>query len=320
MSQTARTSTIWDHVFRLRRAGRLDDALEALDADWTGAGTDGGGAETALRASLRGELARLARERGELPQAEALLRRALADAPRFPDLRQQLGMVLLESGDLAGARAEFQRAQEIFPGYVAPALGLVLLAVKEGQLGEAIHSLEDLAGRRAPDEEDCYREGLARLRDGSWEDAQPLLLRAFHQADEELAEAQRRVGRHLAAGALLEALEAARDIVSRYPGYADSHHAVGLSCLALEWWDDASEAFCRALLCNSGFHEARVYLAWVLFARGESVRAEAELRRVLEADPEHGSARDLLAGRGFPQSGEPEAKVVAEGHEASPDG
>ena len=86
--------------------------------------------------------------------------------------------------------------------------------------------------------------------------------------------------------------------MASYPAYADSHHALGLSCLALEWWDDAHEAFVRALRCNSDFHEARVYLAWGLFARGESARAEAELRRVLEADPDHGSARGLLGRRG----------------------
>jgi tetratricopeptide (TPR) repeat protein len=302
MSQSARANTIWDRVFRLRRAGRLADALGALDAEWPRMGNDKGNAEIALRASLYGEMARLMRQSAELSQAEALLRQALVAAPRFPDLHQQLGMVLLDASDLAGARVAFQESLAISPGYIAPALGLVLVAAKEGQLGDAIHSLEELARRRQPAEEDSYREGLELLRNGSWEEAEPLLLRAFHQADEELARAQQKIGKHLNAGVPLEALQEAQDIVARYPSYADSHHALGLSYLALDWWDDANEAFSRALRSNSDFHEARVYLAWGLFARGESARAEAELRRVLEADPDHGSARGLLGKRGPGQS------------------
>jgi tetratricopeptide (TPR) repeat protein len=252
----------------------------------------------AMRASLLGQMARVRRDRGDLSEAETLLKSAIDEAPGFPDLHQQLGMLLLEESNLPRAREAFERARSISPGYIAPALGLVLVLANEGQLGEAIHSLEELNARSTPAEEDCYREGLELLRHGSWEEAEPLLLRAFHQADDDLVRAQREVGRLLDADSPLEALEAARGIVSQYPSYPDSHHAVGLSCLALEWWDDANEAFSRALRCNSQFHEARIYLAWVLFSRGESARAEAELRRILEADPDHRSARGLLGRRG----------------------
>jgi tetratricopeptide (TPR) repeat protein len=298
MPQSARANRIWDHVFRLRRAGRLEDALDALAADWPSHGSEKDGVETALRASLQGELARVCRERGDSARAESLLRRAIEDAPRFPDLRQQLGMVLLAESDLAGAREAFEQALTISSGYLAPTLGLILVQAREGNLGEAIHALEELARRRVPAEEDCYHQGLERLRHGLWEEAEPLLLRAFHQADEEVARAQQQVGQLLDKDAALDALEQSRTIVARYPSYPDSHHAMGLSCLALDWWDDANQAFCRALRCNSEFHEARVYLAWVLFARGESARAEAELRRLLEAAPGHGSARGLLVERG----------------------
>jgi tetratricopeptide (TPR) repeat protein len=220
-------------------------------------------------------------------------------------------MVLLVKSDLPGARKAFEEALSISPKYTAPALGLALLAAKEGSLGEAIKSLEKLALDRPPEDEESFLKGVELLRNGSWEEAEPLLLRAFHQADRDLAEAKQRIGQHLDGGRPLEALEQAQAIVDRFPSYPDAHHFVGLSCLALEWWDDAIEAFARALRWNSEFHEARVYLACVLFARGESARAESELARVLRADPEHAAARRLLDERGSVAAAEGTAETTS---------
>ena len=298
MSVRSRQPNPWDLVFRLRRAGRIEDALAALDEQWREERKSGDGATARLRASLQGELARVVSERGNVALAGDLIREALQDAPSFPDLHYQLGTVLLHEGDATGARRAFETALTSSPRYVAPALALVVLDAREGQLGEAIRALEDLARRRAPDHEKLFQDGLRQLREAEWEKAEPLLLKAYHQRDRELAEEQQSVGRLLENERPLDALREALRLTGRFSAYPDSHHAVGLSCLALEWLDDAAEAFGRALGVNPDFHEARVYLAWVMFACGQSHRAEAELDRVLDVEPEHTSAQLLLLGRG----------------------
>ncbi len=72
--------------------------------------------------------ARRASAGGRLPEAVALLRRAVVRAPRRGDLRAALGLALAETGDLAGADSALRVAVGLSPK--APDAHLVLGAVR----------------------------------------------------------------------------------------------------------------------------------------------------------------------------------------------
>lgn len=293
-----RRLTPWDDVFRLRRAGKLEAALAKLESRLDEEDAEYSPSLGALRASLRGEMARVAWDRGEIGKAEGLIRRAVEEAPEYPDLRYLLGRVLIACGETAAGRESLEEALRISPRYIAPVLALSILDANEGRLGEAIAALEELSQKSPPADEPSFQRALTFLREGSWEEAGPELLRAYREPTGELADAHYRIGRHLDEERPLDALEEAKSLALAYPNHPDAHHAVGLACLSLDWRDDALEAFHRALGVNPDYHEARIYLAWVLFSRGDSIRAECELKRILMQEPRHSNARALLEKRG----------------------
>lgn len=291
-----------------------------LEIDWTDADAPASEAVRRLRASILGEMAEEACEEGEFERALELLDRALGDAPDAPDLEHERGLVLLRHGEIEEARAAFTRALERAPGWAAAAIELALLEARTGRLGESLAALSPLAGT-PPAEPRLFREGMDLLRAGSWEAAEERLRRAYRTGEHSIEASFRRFGRLLEEGHPSRALEEALRMFERFPGYADVQHALGLAYVALDWWDDAIEAFLRALERNPSYHEARVYLAWVLFTRGESQPAEGELARVLAASPgnepalrlwrQRGATRAPVLRRGQPSSDPPAAEVAA---------
>src|SRR5689334_16864718 len=102
---------VWDEVLALRRAGRPGRALEALALLAEGDPASAGHAEFArLRGLLHADLAHERELRGDIEGAAAFLLKAIADAPKFPDLHFRLGIARLRLRDVQGARTGFEQA------------------------------------------------------------------------------------------------------------------------------------------------------------------------------------------------------------------
>ena len=103
----------------------------------------------------RHELARLylahSADFGPTAAATALheLRLALAQNPYYAEIRNDLGVALLASGDRAGAEEAFRRASEGRREFVDPVLNLATLALRDGNVSEA-KRLVDVALERNP--------------------------------------------------------------------------------------------------------------------------------------------------------------------------
>jgi O-antigen ligase/Tfp pilus assembly protein PilF len=69
--------------------------------------------------------------------AERLLREALEQNPYYAEIRNDLGVALLEQGDRSGAAAAFRRAGEGRRGFVDPLLNLATLQLQDGNEVEA---------------------------------------------------------------------------------------------------------------------------------------------------------------------------------------
>ena len=278
---------VWDEVLALRRAGRPARALEALarlaEADPAAAGH----AEfTRLRGLLHADLAHEREVRGDVEGSAAFLLKAIADAPRVPDLHFRLGVARLRLRDPQSARKSFEQALEIAPNYAAPRVELALLDARQGRLGESLALLRKLGESRNEAGEE-FRRGLEKLAEADWEGSEDILRRAFGLEPSPVDDRLREVGVLLADNRGEEALALARALVDENPFFPDAHLALALVRRERSEWDDCAEACGRALEINPGFHQARVYLSEALSRRGQWAEADFQLDAVLTAEPEH---------------------------------
>lgn len=295
----------WDEVLALRRAGRPARALESLARLAEADKAAGGHPEfLRLRGLLHADLAHEREVRGDVEGAAAFLLRAIADAPRFPDLRFRLGLAQLRLGDLKGARASFETALEIAPTYAAPHVEIALLDARQGRLGESLALLRRLNETRPVPEAEDFRRGLERLADADWEGSEDILRRAFRVDSSPVDARLREVGTLLAENRTDEALALARALVDENPFFPDAHLALALARRERGEWDDCAEACGRALELNPSFHQARVYLAEALSRRGQWGESDFQLDAVLAVEPEHPLALALArALRRKPRTG-----------------
>ena len=133
------------------RAGRADQLLSKLMAR-------GGAAANPTVLHYAG----VARYRcGRFDEATTLLRAATTAAPDYAEAHSSLGVVLLETGSAAAARAAFERAVALKPGYANACTNLGNALRAEGAGDEAIAAYRKAL---ALDPRDCQaHDGLARL-------------------------------------------------------------------------------------------------------------------------------------------------------------
>jgi tetratricopeptide (TPR) repeat protein len=284
----------WDEALALQRAGRAQQALDALARE--GAVRPGftAHAETRrLTARLHADLAHAHEARGDIEGAAAHLVAAAAAAPEFPDVFHRLGVARLRLSDLAGARDAFRRALALAPTYAAPRLELALLDARQGKLGESLALLKRLGETRGAEARADLTRGLERLAEADWEGSEGILRRALGLDGEPTDQRLRDIGAALEAGDEVRALALARAFVHAHPSFPDAHLALALVRRARGEWDDCAESCGRALELHPGFHQARVYLAEALSRRGLWAESDHQLTAVLEDDPEHPLAHAL---------------------------
>jgi tetratricopeptide (TPR) repeat protein len=92
-------------------------------------------------------LADLERDAGREPEAEALLRRALAVAPEVAEVRYALGLSLVRSARLAEALAEIEQAAELAPASPRYSLARALVLQELGDRSGALRVTRDHVAR-----------------------------------------------------------------------------------------------------------------------------------------------------------------------------
>jgi len=75
------------------------------------------------------------------------LRAALAQNPYYAEIRNDLGVALVRSGDAAGAAREFEAAAQGRRAFVDPLLNLAALAIERGDRAEASRRIEEALAR-----------------------------------------------------------------------------------------------------------------------------------------------------------------------------
>ena len=253
-------------------------------------------------------------EQGETLASEGLIEEALSRfeqaleaAPENPEAIEAVGRALLNLGRLEEAEASFLDALEIDPEWVAPRMGLALVALGRDEPFKIVHHLER-AIEADPGYPESYVElgryygymgepALAKATFERWtvrhpEDADMLInagLTLFDAAD--FAEAY----------AFFEkAVEAATEVDQRSGALTFRANALDM----LGRYDEAVTAYEEVITETPEWWEAHANLGICHARNGHMERAEAAFRRGLEDCPGSPEIRDELAAHLLAQGGD----------------
>ena len=253
-------------------------------------------------------------EQGETLASEGLIEEALSRfeqaleaAPENPEAIEAVGRALLNLGRLEEAEASFLDALEIDPEWVAPRMGLALVALGRDEPFKIVHHLER-AIEADPGYPEAYVElgryygymgepALAKATFERWtvrhpEDADMLInagLTLFDAAD--FAEAY----------AFFEkAVEAATEVEQRSGALTFRANALDM----LGRYDEAAAAYEEVIAETPEWWEAHANLGICHARNGHGERAEAAFRRGLEDCPGSPEIRDELAAHLLAQGGD----------------
>jgi Tfp pilus assembly protein PilF/predicted AlkP superfamily phosphohydrolase/phosphomutase len=233
-------------------------------------------------------LAQMHLDRGELPQARALLERVLQVEPDAAEVRSTLGQVLEREGRIEEAKAEYTRAVDLDPDAALPRNSLGNLARRDGDL-DAAESWYTRAIEADPYFMGAYNNLALVYQDrGRMEQARDLYARAAAKAPDN-AELLNNIGSwHYAQGEFDEARRywlRAASADAKYPSPLNNLAGLEINARRL---DEAERLLRRALELDPSYGDARINLAIVRTMRDDAEGALAELRRAT-ADPRTGA-------------------------------
>ncbi len=145
----------WPALHRLglaySRTGQLDRAIDFLRR----------ASERATEGTVLNDLALIYRRLGKTSEALAALRKSVAMDPGLPHVHNNLGGMLLDSGDLKGAEEQFREAIRVQPDLSAAHANLAGLLMKRGDLSAAQFHFETAVQVAAPGETSALEAHMA---------------------------------------------------------------------------------------------------------------------------------------------------------------
>lgn len=250
---------------------------------------------------------------GARDRAVALLREAIQIDPNLWEARFDLGVVLAQQGDLAGAEEQLAAAAKLSPGAEDVAVALGEVRRRRGSNKLAADVLGDFV-QDHPDAVHARTLYVAALRDSGQLDkaiaqAREVLLRrpSDPAALAELALC------HLAKGEKEAAQLLAKQALDANPKSAVAHRASGL--VALANGDDALafQSFTRAAQEDPRDTTSRLNMGNVLVRAGAYPKAAEQFRAIMQLAPDD---LDAAVGLAAALRGEAEAKNTAKLEEA----
>ncbi len=126
---------------------------------------------------------------GQLPEAEAIYKDAIAKNPTIPQLHHNLGIVYSMKKDVAAAEAEYLKAIEVRPEYSEAYAALCNLYLSSGQGAKATEFITKAAAERPDDAKIQLQLGVVHFNFGKSEEAAVAFTKA-EGLDATLAETQ----------------------------------------------------------------------------------------------------------------------------------
>jgi Flp pilus assembly protein TadD len=224
-----------------------------------------------------------------------LWRYDLAGNPSSVLARNNLGLALIERGDLAEAGGHLRAAVEADPTYPEARINLALALYRQRDFGAAEEMCRKALDLR-PDVAEYHKDlGLILQARGRPADAEAEFRRAAELEPRE-AVYDLLVGDALVSqGKLSDSVDAYERALRLQPDSVPARNQLGRVLLALGRSGDAAERFARIVERAPSSAQARYNLAVALQRLGRLDEARAEVRQALRLQPEFGAARELSA-------------------------
>jgi tetratricopeptide (TPR) repeat protein len=200
-------------------------------------------------------------EAGRMKEAGKVFERLVAMVPRQPEVLLTIARYEEARGDWRQAETRYRQMAQATPGQVAPGLLLGDLYLRHGQGERALRELTKLA-RQHPD-----HPAVQALRG-------------------QACQAQGRLPEARAAFLQAQQLE---------PQWLQPYLEAGEVCRRLQDYAAAAQQFERALELSGGALPARLGLAEVRLAQGQTEQAQRLFEAILKEHPQHPTARNNLA-------------------------
>ena len=248
--------------------------------------------------------------RGEFDQALAAVAALEKKQPNNPLTYNVKGAAYAGMRDNKNARASFEKALEVQPGYFAAARNLALLDLQEQKPDDARKRYEAMLAKDPGNEQLLL--GLAELlvmSGHSPDEVRATLERAIAAAPKSVRPRLALVNYFTNLRDAKSALDAAKAAQAAFPDDMQVLEAVGVAQRANGQTDDALATFKRLVQAQPQNVSALLRLADVEVAQKDYSAAVATLRKAIEADPNQNRALLALA-KTFLLSGHPEDAIA----------
>ena len=235
---------------------------------------------------------------GLIEEALARFEQALAAAPENPEVIEAVGRALLNMDRLEEAEASFLDALELDPEWVAPRMGLAMVALGRDEPFKIVHHLE-----RAIEADPEYPEAYVELGRYYGSMAEPALAKATFErwTARHPEDADMLINAGLTAfdatdyAQALEFFEKATEAASSEEQKSGARTFRANTLDMLGRYDEAVEAYEEVIDETPEWWEAHANLGICHARNGRQERAEAAFRRGLEDCPGSPEIRDELA-------------------------
>jgi tetratricopeptide (TPR) repeat protein len=232
---------------------------------------------------------------GAVERSAELLQQAIEQHPQYADLYFNLALVQRKLGRQADAVASVGRSLGINPDF---AKAIVLQGLLWYECGREEDGIQRIAS--ASDCEhvrsDLVASGLAAHELGNQLEAIGKFEAALSEPCESTLVHIRTAEEAYAQGDFVTAVAGYRRALSETPQYADLHCRCGFALLRLDRCPEAAQHFEAALAINPAYIDARLGLAQAFLASGMMFDAREALQQVLNIDPDHPGAKQMLEG------------------------
>ncbi len=189
------------------------------------------------------------------------------DTKSRQEMHYDLGMAYLESKMHAEAIAEFRKAIDVDPDFVAAHVGLGTIYLEMGQLDDAENAAREAL--RIDANADAARQLLDDIRHARSEPTQPESAEQTVPSTD-TADVQRDLerGRAFLNGRQYQQAAAAfKGVIKSNPDAMEAHYGLGQAYLEIGAYDDAKTAAEAALKLNPNSHKVRELIQVIAFAR-----------------------------------------------------
>jgi protein O-mannosyl-transferase len=240
---------------------------------------------------------------GRLDEAIANYRKALEINPNYVETHNNIGILLAQSGRTDEAIAHYRKALEINPNYVETHNNIGILLAQSGRTDEAITHYRKALEINPNYAEAHFNLGNLLANSGRTDEAITHFLKAL-DINPNLAKIHNNLGNLLAnSGHTNEAIAHYRKALESNPNYTEAYNNLGNLLSETGRMDEAIACYKKALEINPNYTEAHYNFGNALLQIGRTDEAIACYQKILEIKPDDISTLNNLA-HAFVQNGQ----------------